>query len=318
MKRYTIKLNIYLILLLVVILSFIVFYLNGYYKELQLITIYKDTCHKDIFDYMAQKDSIIYFNHYTLSINNQIIHLPSSFFDTYLLNENIEEHLTNLNWREVITLNGNNMEKVVDHVRQSYLINLQQQERNFTIKLYQNPHFDEIKDIINNTIQNHINTLDLGPLQKTIAKSNMFITDFIKSIDLSLYIRTAECQNKEFTVLLQLFAEKAESINIPKDISLLSTQELLSCDICQRYLQFLIIFGSFYTVGTFKVLASLIVKLFFMEYVNTKSLLIVGSVLFNNIDDLNFDTDQDFHDCCLKLAELLIEKEGVLGIIIRF
>jgi hypothetical protein len=176
---------------------------------------------------MTQKDSIIYFNHYTLSINNQLIHLPSSFFNTYLLNENIEEHLTNLNWREVITLNGNNKDKVVNHVRQSYLINLQQQERNFTIKLYQNPHFNEIKDIINNTIQNHINTLDLGPLQKTIIKSNIFIADFIKSIDLSLYIRTAECQNKEFTVLLQLFAEKAESINIPKDISLLSTQELL-------------------------------------------------------------------------------------------
>ena len=307
MKTLNLKKKFMITLILTLLTIIIMYNINNYYQEKAFINHCIEFCFTDIYNYMTQEDSKNYFGSYNVRFGTETKPLLTIFYNDFIINKQyIITYLNNLNWDKIIINNKGNINAIITDIRQQYIMYIREEENNFTRQLLENTNLDNIKETLVNLLQIYGKNLDLNPLQKAIATCNAFITNVIEDINWNLYIRTAEFQNKDYLTLFEIFQNKVQEVNISRDIYLLTLKEFLICD----SFKFLLLFVCLST----PIIITCLINTIFINYVNTKAVLIVGSVLFNEIDDLDM-TNLEFQDLCLALARLLIEKETFIKIL---
>lgn len=209
---YYLKRNILLICgFIIIIISMI--YINNYFVEKAFIKECIELCYKDIYNYMAQEDSKIYFGHYEVCFGVEKRSLASIFYTDFIINDNyIIKFVEGLNWQEIITINNGNITNIITFVRQEYITYIKIQEIDFTFNLLQNTNIEEIKQNSTIFLQNYIKESKLAALLGKDHLLDTFITNIIENVNWDLYIRTIEFQNKQFTTLIEILHDKIQNL----------------------------------------------------------------------------------------------------------
>ena len=109
-----------------------IFYMN----ELQeiIINYLIEFCLEDIYHYMRQEDSAIYFGQYNVRFGTKKIQLLSIFYNDYIINENnIRTYLNTINWSDIIINYKGNIDSIIIDVREGYINYTKIQEISFNI-----------------------------------------------------------------------------------------------------------------------------------------------------------------------------------------
>ena len=198
------------ILLILLILMIIGMYYIKIYQDQMFIEMCIKVCVEDLYHYMIQEDSKLYFGHSRICIGKEELHLLTTFYTDYIINKvYITTFLENLNWKEIININQESIINIKEYVREIYVDYIRKQENMYILELLINTNIEELKEKI---LQAYYDNLNITPGEKEKIISNIVIWNILETIDLRLYITTTECQDQTFSTLINIFYDQIKTI----------------------------------------------------------------------------------------------------------
>lgn len=212
--------KILLITLGCIILSFMLYSSYISYQEKVFINYCIEMCLHDIYNYVTQEDSKIFYGTYTVHIDTEKTSLASVFYKDYIVDKKyIMIYLETLAWKDIILVNNGNTTNIQIDVRQCYIDYIKIQENAYTLNLLQNIDLITTKEFIKNILQMYVENLNINTIKKEIIISDTFITEFLESIEWNVYIRTVEFRDNDFKTIIKFYYNKIQNIDPAMDIN---------------------------------------------------------------------------------------------------